>query len=141
VSADAWVDTIARSRERKDSAPKASIIDPIARVLAKGDGQAAVRRYRELKARHAAEYEFSEAEVNALGYYLLRKGRSADAVAFFQLNVEEHPQSFNAYDSLAEVYMKNGEKALAIKNYRKFLELNPANANAVEMLKTLGANE
>jgi hypothetical protein len=33
--------------------------------------------------------------------------------------------------------MKNGDKDLAIQNYKKSLELNPENNNAVEMLKNL----
>jgi cytochrome c-type biogenesis protein CcmH/NrfG len=52
-------------------------------------------------------------------------------------NVELYPQSANVYDSLGEAYMKNGDKELAIENYQRALELNPANTNAVEMLKRL----
>lgn len=55
----------------------------------------------------------------------------------FQLNVEAYPSSANVYDSLGEAYMLNGDQALAIKNYEKSLELDPANGNAVEMLKKL----
>ena len=37
--------------------------------------------------------------------------------------------------------MNKGQKELAIKNYEKSLELDPSNANAVQMLKKLrGAN-
>ena len=42
-----------------------------------------------------------------------------------------------AYNSLAEAYMANGEKELAIANYKKALELNPKNTNGAEMLKKL----
>jgi Tfp pilus assembly protein PilF len=35
------------------------------------------------------------------------------------------------------VYMKNGDKELAIKNYEKSLQLNPNNKNVKEMLKKL----
>jgi hypothetical protein len=40
-------------------------------------------------------------------------------------------------DSLAEAYAAKGEKALAIKNYAKSLELDPDNTNAVEKLNQL----
>jgi cytochrome c-type biogenesis protein CcmH/NrfG len=56
----------------------------------------------------------------------------------FQRNVQDYPQSSNAYDSLGEAYMKTGQKDLAIKNYEKSLELNPKNDNGKEMLKKLG---
>jgi hypothetical protein len=35
--------------------------------------------------------------------------------------------------------MNHGDKELAIKNYKKSLEMNPANTNAGEKLKELGA--
>jgi cytochrome c-type biogenesis protein CcmH/NrfG len=50
-----------------------------------------------------------------------------------------YPQSGNVYDSLAEAYMDNGDKQLAIENYQKSIQLNPSNKNAVEMLKKLNA--
>ena len=34
--------------------------------------------------------------------------------------------------------MKNGNKELAIENYRKSLELDPNNSNAAALLKKLG---
>ncbi|GAB2786343.1 cytochrome c-type biogenesis protein CcmH/NrfG [Hymenobacter luteus] len=48
-----------------------------------------------------------------------------------------HPQSGNAFDSLAEAYLTSGNKELAKANYKKSVELNPKNTNAVEVLKTL----
>ena len=49
------------------------------------------------------------------------------------------PKGFNTYDSLGEAYMENGDKSLAIQNYKKSLELNPKNTHAVEKLKKLEA--
>lgn len=50
------------------------------------------------------------------------------------MNTEDHPNSWNAYDSLAEAYMDHGDINLAIKYYRKSLDLNAGNTNAVEAL-------
>ena len=72
-----------------------------------------------------------------LGYFLLGKEKIDDAIKTFQLNVEQFPESSNVYDSLGEAYMNNGDKKLAIKNYKKSLKLNPDNNNATEMLKKL----
>jgi cytochrome c-type biogenesis protein CcmH/NrfG len=51
--------------------------------------------------------------------------------------VEAFPQSANAYDSLAEGYMDDGNNAEAIADYQKSLQLNPKNRNAALMLKKL----
>jgi cytochrome c-type biogenesis protein CcmH/NrfG len=53
----------------------------------------------------------------------------------FKLNVALFPDFFKVCDSLGEAYMVAGEKELAIKNYKKSLELNPNNADAAEILK------
>jgi Flp pilus assembly protein TadD len=65
--------------------------------------------------------------------------QTQDAIAVFQRNALEYPQSSNVYDSLGEAYMKAGQKELAIRNYEKSLQLNPKNQNAIEMLKKLNA--
>jgi cytochrome c-type biogenesis protein CcmH/NrfG len=54
--------------------------------------------------------------------------------------VELYPQSANVYDSLGEAHMTDGQKKLAIQNYKKSLELNPDNNNAKEMLEKLQEN-
>jgi Tfp pilus assembly protein PilF len=55
----------------------------------------------------------------------------------FKFNVSVNPDSSNAYDSLAEAYMKAGDKERSMENYRKSLEKDPANDNAKEKLKEL----
>ncbi len=79
----------------------------------------------------------SESDLNNWGYRLLSRGQIADALTLMKLIVKLHPDSGNAYDSLAEVYARSGDRARAIENYRRALTLDPANANAVEQLKTL----
>jgi len=78
-----------------------------------------------LKARE--KYFYSEAELNGWGYYLLQQLKQVDeAIKLFELNAELYPQSWNAYDSLAEAWYAKGEKQKALELYRKSLELNPA---------------
>lgn len=99
--------------------------------------EAAVKQYHELRTTQPATYDFSEGELNGLGYRLLAMKRVPDAIEVFKLSVEAYPQSYNTYDSLAEAYMDHGDKALAIQNYQKSLQLNPENGSAVKMLKKL----
>lgn len=60
-----------------------------------------------------------------------------EAIEIFRLIVKLFPQSANAYDSLAEAYLQNGQVDKAIENYEKSVNLNPDNANAKEVLKKL----
>jgi CubicO group peptidase (beta-lactamase class C family) len=81
----------------------------------------------------------SESAINDAGYRSLSKKQYADAIAMFQRNVDAHPASPNAYDSLGQAYMENGQTELAIKSYEKTLELNPNSRNAKAMLEKLRA--
>jgi CubicO group peptidase (beta-lactamase class C family) len=105
--------------------------------LSAGNIEAALARYREIRTGNSANPAIAEARINTIGYELLGSGKLKEAIAILSLNVEFYPSSANAYDSLGEAYMNDGEKELAIRNYTKSLELNPDNANAVEMLKKL----
>jgi D-alanyl-D-alanine-carboxypeptidase/D-alanyl-D-alanine-endopeptidase len=85
------------------------------------------------------ELHLSEQFVNGWGYALARQGQTKQAIELFKLNVSLHPDSWNAYDSLAEAYEMSSNSALAITNYKQSLALNPRNAGAVEHLKKLDA--
>ena len=102
-----------------------------------GRVEEAIEAYRKIKRETPANVVVAEDRINQLGYTLLGEKKYTEAIAIFNLNVEMYPKSANTYDSLAEAYMKSGNKELAVKNYKKSLELDPANQNAVEMLKTL----
>jgi CubicO group peptidase (beta-lactamase class C family) len=117
--------------------PKQSIAVIIEKTIAAKGIAAGVAEYRELKTKQATTYDFAEPELNALGYRLMSAGKTKDAIEVFKLNVEAYPQGFNTYDSLAEAYMNNNERELAITNFRKSLELNPNNTSASENLKKL----
>jgi dienelactone hydrolase len=115
----------------------ASVRTALRKVINEQGVAAAVARYRELRKAQPDRYDFSERELNVLGYELLGAGQVKEAVEIFKLNVEVFPEAFNTYDSLAEAYAAQGEKELAIKNYKKSLELNPQNTNAADRLKEL----
>jgi tetratricopeptide (TPR) repeat protein len=89
------------------------------------------------KEEHIRSNPSLETSLTILGYRHLRKEEYNSAIPIFKLIVEIFPQSSNAYDSLGEAYMLNGNRELAILNYEKSLELNPDNTNAVNMLKRL----
>jgi CubicO group peptidase (beta-lactamase class C family) len=101
----------------------------------KGYGHA-MEQYEELKKRDSG-FSITENDLNKLGYKLLGDKKIGDAIEVFKLNVSLFPSSSNVYDSLGEAFADNGEKEQAIKNYKRSLELNPANQNAAEQIKKL----
>ncbi len=105
------------------------------RVLRTEGTSAAINRFHQIKS--SSDFYLFESEFNSLGYKLLGEERIDDALAVFKLVVETWPDSWNAYDSLAEACLNNGQEELAKEYYLKSLELNPENENAKTILKQL----
>lgn len=114
-----------------------SIGQAIGKTVREQGAEAAIRQYYDLKKTKPDVYDFSEPELNTLGYNLLGERRVKEAVEIFKLNATVYPKAFNTYDSLGEAYLAAGERELAIQNYRKSLELNPQNTNATAALKKI----
>ena len=79
----------------------------------------------------------NEDELNMMGYRFLWQEKHKIAKDLFEINMKLYPESFNVYDSYAEVCMEMGENDLAIKYYEKSLSLNPENRNATNQLEKI----
>jgi CubicO group peptidase (beta-lactamase class C family) len=107
------------------------------KAIARDGIEAAVDQYRAGLKENPEANRVKEEPMNSLGYQFLMAKRFKEAIEIFKLNVEAFPNSFNVYDSLGEAYMENGDKELAIQNYKKSVELNPNNTPGIERLKKL----
>lgn len=65
--------------------------------------------------------------------------KSTSRSNLFKINTELYPDAFNAFDSLAEAYLRSGNEDLAVENYEQSLRLNPENTGASEALRTIAA--
>jgi dienelactone hydrolase len=117
----------------------APTVAEFARELAKQGFDKAIPIWQEAKKKDPG-FILPEKEVDALGYRLMRSGTLNEAIAVFKLNVAMYPEGYNTYDSLAEAQAAAGDKQGAIANYKKSLELNSGNTNAVNRLKKLESN-
>lgn len=113
-------------------------VEIIDKAFTLGGAKSAVVAFQKIQPSQPDVAKYVESMLNGEGYRLLGQSQTDKAIEVFLINVEIFPKSANAYDSLAEAYMLAGNKKLAIENYRKSLELNPQNGNAIEMLKKLG---
>lgn len=84
-----------------------------------------------------ASFQLEENTLNAWGYQLLNQKKTSEALNIFKLNTILYPGSANAYDSYAEVLEIAGNKADALTNYKKSIQLNPNNKNAASQIKKL----
>jgi len=132
--ADAIVDIL---HDRPYQPPRLSIARKLLPVIETKGIDAALALYEQLRTNDARTYDFSEPELNGLGYTLLNKGSNADALRVFALNTERFPSSSNAFDSLGEALAKAGKRDEAVRAYTRAIELDANNLNARTMLRQL----
>ncbi|MEQ9297339.1 MAG: DJ-1/PfpI family protein [Cyclobacteriaceae bacterium] len=106
-------------------------------LIEKGEVDEAMKQFHSSKKTFPMWQIIEESTINRLGYALMTKDETLSAVKVFAMNTEEFPNSFNAWDSLAEGYLKLGDTDLARKHYQKSLELNPNNTNAENALASI----
>jgi CubicO group peptidase (beta-lactamase class C family) len=110
--------------------PKLSIARRLLTAIDAEGVDAALTLYQQLRTATATRYDFSEQELNGLGYTLLERRRPADAIRIFELNVRQFPISANAFDSLGDAFYQSGRRAEAAKAYGRAVELDPSNVEA-----------
>lgn len=88
----------------------------------------------EKKKGNKSDYNVSESEINAFGYELVHLNRLNDAFKIFELNTIFYPNAFNTFDSLGECLLLLNRKEDGLKAYKKSLELNPKNKNALRII-------
>jgi tetratricopeptide (TPR) repeat protein len=85
-----------------------------------------------------ADFKLDQAALDSWCAELIDEGHFPEGVTLLQLNVQIHPDSSDAYASLGRAYMKSGQRQLAIDNYKRSMELDPANDEAEKFLKESG---
>lgn len=118
--------------------PKKSLAEHLANVISEKGIDQALLVYAQLK--DSTVFELNEEEMNYTGYEFLQAGNMKEAIAVFKINTEAFPNAFNTYDSYGEALLANGEKELAIENYKMSVKLNPNNTGGINVLKSLGVD-
>ena len=100
------------------------IAEIIERIINEEGTEIAVKKYWELRENYFNSYDFSENQLNTLGYLLLNEKRPEAALALFQINKKVFPYSPNSYDSLGDAYRAVGNNEKAIENYNEAFSID-----------------
>jgi tetratricopeptide (TPR) repeat protein len=117
---------------------KNSAAPEIARILIDKGIEAAKMRFEEIRNVNKKDYYISEGEFNSMAYKFLGISRVEDAIAILSMAIMELPKAVNLYDSLGEMYLKNGDRERSINSYKKALQLDPRMSSSIMALKNLG---
>ena len=79
-----------------------------------------------------------ESIIEQLGYICLNEKKYDKCFGFFAMNIKNHPENFNGYDSMGDYYDAIGNTKKAIEYYEKALALNnfPETRRKYELVKT-----
>lgn len=110
--------------------------ESLSATLAKRGFEHAFDAYQEARKRNVS-FKLSEDDLKGWGYALLGRTLNHEAIEIFKLWTILYPDSWDAFDSLAEAYEQNKDTALAIKHYQRSVELNPKNGSGIQRLKAL----
>ncbi len=118
--------------------PKKSVLSALQDKFNTSTGKELLSLYLDMKASNPGDYNFGdESALNVVGYALLSKKRYDDAILIFEYNTGLFPLSGNVFDSLGEAYYNKGDKARALLNYKRSLELDPGNDTAKKIIAEL----
>jgi len=117
--------------------PKLPISEKLYDLINEQGGNVAVNVYDSLRAARDTTYDFSESELNTLGYQLLSENKKMEAVQIFRLNTISYPNSSNAFDSLGDAYVEIRDKDGATKSYQKAIDLDKNNVQSINKLNRL----
>ncbi len=78
-----------------------------------------------------------ERRIDERGHVLKGDDRLSDALEVLRLNTLLFPDSWNAWDSLGELYYALGEYELSLESYRRSVELDPANESGRQWIERI----
>jgi dienelactone hydrolase len=107
----------------KSSAPAVPSAQILNQVEMPGGVEQVAARLAEARRSDPKAIVFPETIVNLMGYEHLQAGDIKKALEILKLNVTAYPESPNAYDSLSDAYLADGQKELARQNAKKAIEL------------------
>jgi tetratricopeptide (TPR) repeat protein len=122
-------------RRHKGSVPPTQ--ESFVRRLAAAGFDQAIPEYDRFVAQNPA-FKLGENEIIGWGVQLSQVERPLQAREIFRLGAHLYPKVSTMYDGLGEMQARTGQAADALASYRRVLELDPKNADAIRYVKEHG---
>lgn len=129
-----WCGTCHQGRPRP-----MTLVEELGQTYRRSGIDATLARYRELRDRFYGRggYDFGERSLEDFGDELVELGNRDAAIEVFRLNAAQFPQSGRAWSSLAAAFEGAGRNELAVIYYRKALEVDPGDEEALAKVVAL----
>ena len=117
--------------------PQIPLSNKMMEITLRTNIDSAISFYKIIKSDSASVYNLSANEFDLFGYDLLKIKRKNDALKWFKFFMNEFPSTVSAPIGLGDTYYNDGNKGLAIKFFRKALEIDSLNSYATKMIKKI----
>jgi len=140
TSADAWIEYLVKGIQDTNPETRKSIFEDMYYTMKDKGLEAAVARYRYLMQHQAGEYDLDDKSPAIIGYLYFNQGRYPETIGFMHLSLEEYPDGPYAglsYKLLAQSYEETNDIDNALINYKKLMELDPADTTTAAKVREL----
>lgn len=138
VSPEGWISYLAGGINKEEK--KKTIYEPLYYAYKEEGIDAAIKKYKELKAEHPDEYEFDEVYLINIGGKLQVKQKYPESIKLLQLCLSENPEGKYLYYThymLAQSFKETGNVKKAIDYCEKSLKAKPDFQGAAQLLEEL----
>ena len=96
-----------------------------------------IKTYKLIADSNTTEYNLNENELIFFSKDLIGLNKTADAIKYLKVLNEKSPKSFSVHVALADAYLKDNNKGLALKQYRLANQLNNKDSYVNKMIGQL----
>jgi len=122
---------------RSISSPKKSFADFLLNLYLSSGIDSSLSIYKKNIGEPSDNFITSKEELMTFGYDLINITRAPDAIKYFRFLLDNYPNDAEVLTGLADAYLKDGNKGLALRYFRQVLKLQPSNAYASSMIRKL----
>lgn len=120
---------------------KWNLLDTLYNTITNRGIDAGIALYHQLKTENKPAFIFDVQQLNYLGNELRIAKKINEAIRVFELNAVEYPKIPYVYESLGEIYKRNGNKKLAIANFEKLAQADSQNPRWAYLINKLKAKK
>jgi serine beta-lactamase-like protein LACTB, mitochondrial len=117
--------------------PKKSLADRLLGIYLDNSIDSSIVKLEQLNRDSSSSYKNDDDELILFGYDLISTGNSFDAIQYFKYLISKKDNYSKYFVGLADSYYKDGNKGLALKNFRNVVNLDSKNKYALDMIKKI----
>jgi CubicO group peptidase (beta-lactamase class C family) len=117
--------------------PKKSLADRLLYIYLENSIDSSIVKFEQLSRDSSNTYKIVDDEFILFGYDLISTGNYPDAIYYFKYLLSKKENFARYYVGLADAYYKDGNKGLALRNFRNAVNLDSKNKYAHDMIKKI----